>query len=56
MSFDFWIKWIQKGAIFFQVLLAPTGAIFGGVNNEMVYTLMSKIHSYKYEVKEHVRG
>ena len=33
--FDVEMKWIQEGAIFFQVILVPTGAIFRGTSHEI---------------------
>ena len=39
-----------------QVLLAPTGAIFGKVNNEMINKMMHCIHLYKQEEKKQMGG
>ena len=42
------MEWLQKGAIF----LPPAGAIFRGMNSEMINTMMSHIHLYeKYAPK-----
>ena len=42
-SFNFWMEWIQEGAVF----SAPTRVLFVEANNEMTSPMTSHIHLYK---------
>ena len=45
----------KKVPYFSKVVLAPTGAIFEGTNNEITNTLSSHIQSYKEKEKNNGR-